>query len=149
MKLYAVPFLAAATASSSTPQPGLWEITSAPQQATLDGRPLGDLPYTPPAAPDRQCFTAADLADPAALVARQAPPGCTVTRRTRTLHGTMLTGTCPPQADGLARGSFRLTGSWRRDSYSVRFTTANPSENGVMGFTGRVDARRVGACPPG
>lgn len=148
MRLLAFPLLAAA-AGSATPQPGLWEVTSAPQEATLNGRPLGDLPYTPTTAPDRLCLTAADLADPAALVARQAPPGCEVKRRSRTAYGVMLTGTCPPQADGLARGSFRLTGSWTRGSYSVRFITANPSENGVMGFSGSVDARRVGACPAG
>ena len=135
-----------AAAPAALPQPGLWEIASAPQQATLDGQALRDLPYTPPATPDRVCLAAADLADPVEFIAKQAPPGCTVTRRAATAHGITLTGTCPPQADGLAAGSFRLTSTWTATGYSVRFTTANPSENGVMGFTGRVDARRVGQC---
>lgn len=143
----ALPLLLLAAAAGSTPQPGLWEISSAPQQATLNGHALGDLPYTPPTAPDRQCLAAADLADPVALVAKQAPEGCSVTRRVPSTTGVTLTGTCPPQAPGLARGTFRLVGRWTPTSYAVRFTTANPSENGVMGFTGRVDARRVGACP--
>ena len=109
-------------------------MTSAPQQASLNGRPLGDLPYTPPTAPDRQCLAAADLADPVALITRQAPPGCTVNRRTASAQGVTVTGTCPPQAEGLARGSFRLTGSWTRTSYSVRFKTSNPSEKRRHGF---------------
>ena len=143
----ATALLLLAAAPAATPRPGLWELSSAPQQATLNGRPLGDLPYTPPTAPDRQCLAAADLADPVALVEKQAPPGCTVTHRTASAHGVTMTGACPPQTEGLASGTFRLTGTWTQASYSVRFTTANPSENGVMGFTGRVDGRRVGACP--
>ena len=111
MKILALPLIVVAATAASTPQPGLWQIMSVPQHATLNGRPLDDLPYTPPAAPERQCLAAGDLADPIALVAKQAPPGCAVTRRTATAHGMTLTGTCPPQADGLARGSFRLTGS--------------------------------------
>lgn len=144
MKLIALLLLAATTAT--TPQPGLWAITSAPQQATLNGRPLGDLPYTPPTAPERQCLGAADLTDPVAFVAKQAPPGCAVAGRLATAHGVTLTGTCPPQADGLARGNFHLIATWTQTTYSIRFSTSNPSENGVMGFTGRVDGRRVGAC---
>lgn len=140
--------LLVAAAGGAAPQAGLWELTSAPQQASLNGRPLGDLPYTP-SIPERRCLAASDLGDPVALVAGQTPPGCVVTRRSATAQGAVITGTCPPPAAGLPRGNFRLTGRWDRDSYSVRYTTANPSENGVMGFAGRIDARRVGACPPG
>lgn len=138
-----LPLLAA---TSALPQPGLWEMTGAPGQATLDGRALGDLPYTPPAAADRQCLTRDEARDPVTLIARQVPEGCTVAARTVSAHGVTLTGSCRPQASGLARGTFRLVGDWSSTRYGVRFSTSNPSENGVMGFSGRVDARRVGSC---
>ena len=137
--------LLAAAAVGGGPRPGLWAIASAPSQATLDGRPLGDLPYTP-SDPERRCLATSDLVDPIMLVTRQTPPGCTVVRRAVAAHRVTLTGTCAPQAQGLARGSFRIDGNWAATSYSIRFTTANPSENGVMGFTGRIDARRLGNC---
>lgn len=126
--------------------PGQWQLTSAPGTATLDGRPLRDLPYTPPTAPETMCVTASELRDPAAWLARGVAEGCTFTRRSIAGGRIAMTGTCAPQAPGLARGTLRLTGRWTPTGYDLRFTTANPSENGVMGFTGTMTGKRVGAC---
>ena len=126
-------------------QSGRWQVTSAPTGATLDGRPLGDLPYTPPA-PQSLCLTATDAADPAAWLARDAAKGCALTTRTLAGGRVELSGTCPPSAKGLTRGTVRITGRWTPTSYDLRFVTTNPSENGVMGFSGAMTGRRIGAC---
>ena len=142
MKLL-LPLLLAATATGLTP--GAYAVTDSPGQATLDGRPLGDLPYTPKP-PERTCLSPAEARDPVALIRRQVPTGCTVARTTVTPGAVTLTGSCRPQASGLSRGSFRVSGHWTANGYRVDFTTENPSENGRMGFSGRIEARRVGAC---
>lgn len=147
LRLLAALLLLAATAPAPL-QPGRWEVTSTPTGASLDGRPLGDLPYTPPTAPDTACLTPEAAADPAAWIARDVAQGCTLTRRIVRNGRIDLTASCPPQDAGLARGTVRLTGRYTADSYHLRFVTANPSENGVMGFTGTVSATRVGACRP-
>jgi hypothetical protein len=143
--LLAIPLLVAAAPAGL--RPGLWHVTSTPGQASLDGRPLGDLPYTPPTAPDAVCLTPAQARDVATWLARDVTTGCTLNRQTTARGRIAIGGTCPPQAPGLARGTVRLTGSWSPDRYSLRFATMNPGENGVMGFTGAVEAKRVGDCP--
>lgn len=125
--------------------PGRWELTSKPGTASLDGRPLGDLPYMA-TAPESVCVKAAELRDPATWLSRDVPRTCTVTRRKVTGGNVDIAGTCAPQAPGLARGTVRITGRWTPTGYDLRFVTANPSENGVMGFTGTVTGRRTGAC---
>lgn len=141
----ALPLLVAAAPAGFTP--GEWRTASAPGTATLDGRPLGDLPYSGPAAPGRVCLTAAEAADPERWLTRELAQGCTVTRRSFADGRVDIAATCAPQAPGLARGTVRLTGRWTPTGYAVRFTTTNPSENGVMGFTGTMTGRRVGPCP--
>ena len=137
--------LVAATPAAGL-RPGLWQVATSPGTATLDGRPLSDLPYTAPTAPDQVCLTAAQAAAPAAWFAHDAAAGCTFTRE-RIAGGKIdMAGTCPPQAPGLAGGTVHLTGSWQADRYTLRFATINPGENGRMGFTGTTIARRVGDC---
>lgn len=138
--------LLAATAPAAF-QPGQWQVATAPGTATLDGKPLGDLPYSGPDAPDSFCLAAAQAADPAAWLARDIAPGCTLTRRVIAGGRVDLAGTCPPQAPGLPRGTVRLTGRYSPTGYALRFVTTNPSENGVMGFTGTMTGKRVGECP--
>lgn len=141
------PLLLLAATGPASFQPGQWQVAATPGAATLNGKPLTDLPYTGPSAPEAVCFTPAKARDPAAWLARDVAPGCTLIRRS-VLNGRVdLAGACPPQAPGLARGQVRLTGRWTPTGYRVRFVTTNPSENGVMGFTGTIRARRVGACP--
>lgn len=146
-RIIALPLLLAAAPAGFTP--GLWRITSAPAGATFDGRPLTDLPYTPPVAPaEPVCMTAAQARDAATwLAANHMPQGCTATTRSIAGGRIAIAGTCPPQAPGLGRGTVRLAGTWSPDRYALRFATTNPSENGVMGFTGTVEAKRLGACP--
>lgn len=127
-------------------QPGLWQVASAPGAATLDGRPLTDLPYTPPAGPATVCLTPAEAANPAAWLARDAAKGCDLSRRSLAGGEVHLAGTCAPQTADLARGTVRITGRWTPTSYDLRFATENPSENGRMGFTGTLTGRRVGPC---
>ncbi|HEU0045128.1 DUF3617 domain-containing protein [Sphingomonas sp.] len=143
--LIALPLLLAA-ASPAGFTPGLWQVTSAPGTATLGGRSLGDLPYDAPATPGEVCLSAADAAN-GAWLARDLGPGCTLTSRKLVKGRIDLAGTCAPQAPGLARGTVRITGRWTTTSYDLRFTTRNPSENGVMGFTGTMSGKRIGACP--
>ena len=140
------PLLVGAVAPAGL-TPGLWQLSSAPGTATLDGRPLGDLPYTPPTAPEQVCVSAAQVADTAGFLSRGVAEGCTFARRSTARGRVDLTGTCQPQAPGLARGRVRVTGRWTPTSYDLHFTTANPSENGVMGFTGTMSGKRVGTCP--
>ena len=142
----AAPLLLAA-ATPVALRPGLWAVTSAPVQATLEGRKLDDLPYTAPETPETECLASPAALAPAALVERQVPTGCTVIHRTTARDHITLAGTCRPQATGLAPGSFALTGHWTAEHYSVRFTTTNPSENGRMGFTGVIEGKRIGTCP--
>lgn len=145
--LLALPLLLAAAPAGFTP--GLWQLTSAPTGASLNGQPLGDLPYTPPASPPAPiCLTPAQASDAATWLARQnLPENCTLTRRGMAGGRVEISGTCPPQAPGLARGTVRLTGRWTPTGYDLKFITANPSENGVMGFTGTMTGKRVGDCP--
>ena len=140
-----LPLLLAATPAGFTP--GLWQITSAPGVATLDGQPLGDLPYTPPTAPESVCVPAGELRDPAAWLSRTVAEGCTLTRRSIARGRVDIAGACPPQAPGLRPGAVRLTGRWTPGAYDLRFVTTNPSENGVMGFTGTLTGKRIGDCP--
>ena len=145
--LLAAPLLLLAAASPPSFRPGLWQVSSAPGTAALNGKPLGDLPYTPPTAPGSICLSPADAGDARAdWLTRDLAPGCTITRSSRANGRVDVTATCPPQAPGLARGSVRLTGRWTPTSYDLRFATANPSENGVMGFTGSMTGKRVGDC---
>lgn len=145
--LIALPLLAATPATAPTGfTPGLWQVESAPGKATLNGRSLGNLPYDAPAAPGTICLTATD-ANSGAWLARDIAPGCTLTRRKLGKGRIDFAGTCAPQAPGLARGAVRLSGRWTRTSYDLRFTTRNPSENGVMGFTGTMTGKRIGDCP--
>ncbi len=143
--LFLTPILILSAASPAL-QPGRWTIASAPTGATLDGRKLDDLPYAAPSSPDTVCLTAIDAADPAAWLARDVAKGCTFEGRHLTGGRVDLTGTCAPQAPGLARGTLQISGRWSATSYDLTFATTNPSETGVMGFTGTMTGRRTGAC---
>lgn len=144
--LLLLPLLAAAAPAGFSP--GLWQVTSTPGTATLNGRALGDLPYDAPAVPSTICLSAAEARDPLWLT-RSLAPGCTLTRRAFSGGRIDVSGRCEPQAEGLSRGVVTLTGRWTPTSYDLRFATTNPSENGVMGFTGTMAGKRVGACQPG
>jgi hypothetical protein len=144
----ALATLAAAPAtrpSAPALRPGLWQVESTPQVATLDGRRLAELPYTAPP-PQAICLTAAEAADPATWFARDSA-GCTLTRRAVSGGNVAIEGSCPSPDAGRARGSVRLTGRYNADSYAVRFATIVNGDNGRMGFDGMMTGKRIGDCP--
>lgn len=143
-----LPALLAATAAVPTLQPGAWEYINYPGVASLDGRALADLPYTPPP-PERLCLTKSQAANPAAWLARDTPGDCTITRSSVTGGRVDIRGTCPPAAPGFAAGTLVLTGRWSATSYDLDFKTVTRAENGTMGFSGRLTGKRLGACPTG
>lgn len=133
-------------AAPATPlRPGLWQVESAPQAATLDGRKLGQLPYAAPP-PQTICLTPAEAADPAGWLARDSAE-CTLTRRKVTGGAVAISGTCPSPDAGRPRGTVRMTGRVAATSYALRFATIVNGENGRMGFDGTMTGKRVGDCP--
>lgn len=143
--LLALPLLVAASAPA-TLAPGLWRIENRPTAATLDGRRLADLPYTPPPA-EQVCLTAADAADPARWFTRDSAPGCRWTERRVAGGRVSITGSCPAEEDGQPDGTTRLTGRWSATAYTLRFATIAHGGNGRMGLDGAIRARRIGDCP--
>ena len=144
-RLFALPLLLAATAPAGF-QPGRWLVSSEPATATLNGRPLGDLPYQAPTEPQYLCLTPTQVADAAAWLTHDAAADCTLTRRSLASGRVNLTGSCAPVSPGASRGTVSFTGRWTPTSYRVRFATTTASENGVMGFSGVLTGRRVGEC---
>ena len=133
-------------AAPATPlHPGLWQVESAPEAATLDGRKLAELPYAAPP-PQQVCLSAAEAADPATLFARDSAE-CTLTRRNVAGGRVVIAGTCPsPDADK-PRGAVRIIGRYTPESYALRFATIVNGDNGRMGFDGTVTGKRLGDCP--
>lgn len=147
-ELAAIAALLAVAASAPGLQPGKWRIVTVPDTATLDGRKLGDLPYSPPP-PAEVCMSAAEAADPAAWFTREAAEGCTVSRRSVSGGTVAIDGLCPPFAAGLPAGTMRFIGRWSPTRYTVRFVTEASGENGRMGFSGTARGERIGECPNG
>ncbi len=142
----AIVALAPVAAAAPTLHPGLWRVASTPQTATLDGRKLDDLPYTP-AAPEAVCLSPAQAADPATWFVRDTPAGCTFSRRS-VQHGAVdIVGTCPSASPGYPAGSVRFNGRWSANRYTIRFATTDIGENGQMGFAGTATGGRIGECP--
>jgi hypothetical protein len=131
--------------SGSALDPGLWELRNTPGVATLDGRPLKDLPLGP-IKTDRMCLTPSQAASPAQFLIRDLGQACTVESSTVARGRLRIAGRCPNQVEG-PDGRFELSGKYRRNSYDVRFATTAIGENGRMTFSGRMTGKRVGACP--
>lgn len=150
MKPILLALAAATLTGAATPptrlSPGEWQIENVPVGASLDGRALGDLPYTP-GAPQRVCLSAADAVDPARWFLRDSGKGCTIAERSIAGGRVAIAATCPGQAAGDAPGTVHLTGTWAPGRYDLRFATTTVGENGTMGFTGTITGRRLGACP--
>ena len=133
-------------AAPATPlRPGLWEVQSAPETATLDGRKLDQLPYAAPP-PQTICLTPAEAADPARWFARDSAD-CTLTRRAVADGRVAIAGTCASPDAGQPRGTVEMTGRFTPQSYALRFRTIVNGDNGRMGFDGSMTGKRVGDCP--
>lgn len=141
----AAALMLVAAAPASPLRPGLWQVGSTPQRATLDGRRLAELPYAPPP-PQLVCLSAAAAADPAAWFARDSSD-CTLSRRDVAGGKVAIEGTCPSPDDGKPRGTVRMTGHFTPDRYDLAFATIVNGDNGRMGFDGSMTGKRVGDCP--
>ena len=149
LRLLTTPLLlvALAAAPASTLQPGLWRFDNVPQTATLDGRRLADLPYTP-SGPQTMCGTPADAATPAKWFARDSGNDCTFTRQSVANGKVDITGTCPPSQPGFDRGTVALTARWTSSGHALRFATLTHGDQGRMAFGGTMTGKRIGDCPP-
>lgn len=141
-----VSLLLGAANPPATLQPGLWRYDNVPRTATLDGRRLADLPYTP-SGPQTVCLTPAEAAAPARWFARDSGNDCSFTRTSIAGGKVDIVGTCPASEPGFDRGSVRLTGRWTPTAYTIRFATLTHGDNGRMGFDGTMTGRRIGDCP--
>lgn len=144
--LLTAPLLAAGDRPPLTP--GAWTFTNTPEAATLDGRPLRDLPVGDITS-ETTCLTPALAATPAAWLARDLLHDCTLDRTIVAGGRVTIAGHCPPQGSEKRAGTLTIIGRYDADSYDVRFATVSPDENGVMGFDGHMAGRRTGACTPG
>ena len=136
--------LLAAAADSRVAQ-GLWETRNTPGVATLDGRPLAELPLGE-IKTDKLCLSGAAAADPVRFFARDLDQGCTIASGRASGGKVRIKGTCPNQLEG-PDGTFLLTGRYDRNSYAIDFATTAVGDNGKMTFSGRMTGRRVAACP--
>ena len=134
-----------AAAPASPLRPGLWQVESTPQVATLDGRTLAQLPYDAPP-PQTICLSAADAADPAKWFARDSAD-CTLTQHDVAGGQVTIAGTCPSPDAGRPRGTVRITGRVTPASYALRVATIVNGDNGRMGFDGTMTGKRIGDCP--
>ncbi len=127
-------------------QPGLWEQRNDPGAASLAGRPLTDLPIDP-IKTDRICLTPAEAAEPAKWFSRDTLSDCMLDRAKLDGGKVDIAGTCTPPDDGLKRGTVKLTGRYDAQSFDIAFATTTDTTQGMMGFAGRMQGRRVGDCP--
>lgn len=143
--LLCLPLTLAAASAPVQLKPGLWRIDNVPQSASLDGRPLHDLPFVQPE-PEMVCMDTAAARQPTRWFTRDSDPSCTFTRHDVAGGRVDIAGTCP-SADGKAPGTVRLTGAWTPVGYRLRFATVANGENGRMGFGGTLAGMRIGECP--
>jgi hypothetical protein len=125
--------------------PGLWELRNVPGVATLDGRPLAELPIGP-IKTQRLCIAPGAEARQVRFLTRDLGADCKVAAATLASGKVRISGTCANASEGPA-GSFLITGIAGRDRYAVHFQTTAIGENGRMTFSGRMSGRRVGNCP--
>ncbi len=151
MKRKSVPVLTIAAASSlllaagdAPLASGLWEIRNTPGVATLDGRPLVDLPLGP-IKTQTLCLGSAETKDPVRFFARDLGQDCAIATASVAGGRVKIVGSCPNQLEG-PDSTFELAGKVSTDRYNVGFATTAIGENGRMTFSGKMTGRRVGAC---
>ena len=136
--------LAAAHPAEPALAPGLWETVNTPGVASLDGMELNDLPLFE-IQTDEVCLTAADASDPATFLAGSTRPGCRIVKSRIEGARVDVKAVCPSE-DGGADGSLTLAGELARESYRIEFQSVAFGDNGQMGFSGTLAARRIGDC---
>ena len=123
---------------------GLWEIRNTPGVATLDGRPLNELPLSPIKS-ETICIPAAEAKDPVRFLTRDMGEDCKVANGVVKAGSVAIAGSCPNQLEG-PDGSFEISGKLGPASYEVDFATTAVGDNGKMTFSGKMTGRRVGDC---
>lgn len=138
--------LAAAPAPPLTP--GLWEETlvfaldkvNGSAEAAAHMRSALPSPH-----PNRNCYSAADLADPRSIFLAGAEQSCRFSRFSMSGGAIMAVGDC---ADGSGqtmhvegKGNYSATG------YDFNFTGIGAAGNLTLEFRGRDSGRRIAECP--
>jgi hypothetical protein len=131
-------------ASDSPLAAGLWEIRNTPGVATLDGRPLDELPLSPIKS-ETICLAAAEANDPVRFLTRDMGEDCSIGDGIVKAGGVAIAGSCPNQLEG-PDGSFKIIGRLDSVSYEVDFATTAVGDNGKMTFSGKMTGRRIGDC---
>lgn len=133
-----------AAAADAPLSPGLWEISNAPGQATLDGKVLDDLPLGE-IRTQQVCLAAAEAGDPVRFFARDTQENCRITSGKAAAGKVEIAGICPDPEAG-TEGTVKLSGRFTTDSYELDFATSAEDFQGVMTFSGKLTGRRVGPC---
>ena len=131
-------------ASDAPLKAGLWELRNTPGVATLDGRPLSELPLSPIKS-ETICLAAADAADPVRFLTRDMAEDCTVANGIVKSGSVAIAGSCPNQLEG-PDGSFEISGKLGPARYELDFATTAFGDNGKMTFSGKMTGRRIGDC---
>ncbi len=146
--LAALPLLLAA-APAPPLMPGLWQDTLVYALASINGsqqaaaRMQSKLP-TPQ--PRRDCYTAAELADPRTIFLAGAEGSCHFGRFTMAGGKIDAAGDC---ADGHGQTMHVVgTGHYTPDGYDFDFTGSGQTGKLNLTFRGRDSARRIGLCTP-
>jgi hypothetical protein len=90
-----------------------------------------------------RCVTPELVANPQKMVREDVDPACTVERSNWTDGRIDFAVSCP-EGEEIEGGSFRLAGTYDRDSYSFELN-ATGARDDVMRM--KVDATRLGECP--
>ena len=91
-----------------------------------------------------RCITPELVADPQKLVREDVDPSCKVDRSQWNDGRIDFAVTCP-EGEEIEGGSFRLAGTYDRDSYSFELNATGARDGDVMRM--KVDAIRLGECP--
>ena len=144
--LAALPLLLAA-APAPPFAPGLWEETLVYALDSVNGsEEMGAHMQSslPSPQPRRDCYTAADLADPRTMFLAGAEGSCRFGRFAMADGKIEATGDC---ADG--RQTMHVTGTGRYSQTGYDFDFTGTGQTGKLGlaFRGRDSGRRIGMCP--
>lgn len=142
-----LPLLLAAAPAPPMLMPGLWEQTLVTVLDTVNGSAdvaahmQGALP-TP--APRRDCYSAADLADPRTILMDMGDGRCRFSRFT------MIDGRIAAAGDCAAGGEtmhVEGSGTYTATRYDFAFTGTGHAGKLDLGFRGRDSGRRIAECP--
>ncbi|USI74102.1 DUF3617 domain-containing protein [Sphingomonas morindae] len=145
----ALPLLLAA-APAPPLMPGLWEETLVFALDSVNGSSemaAQMQKVLPTPRPRRDCYSAAELADPRAILLGSVGQACRFTRFDMAGGRIVASGDCTD-----ARGQALHvdgSGTYTATGYDFTFTGTGRNDHFDMGFRGRDSGRRLAACPAG